>query len=68
MALRVVGAFLDRDRDGLLVLRVCVVLLCAACFFNLFAELVMASLFPVLHLAFGPTVACAAAAAFLAQG
>ena len=28
----------------------------------------MATLFPVLFLAFGPTVACAAAAAFLAQG
>ena len=28
----------------------------------------MAAFFPVLHLAFGPTVACAAAAAFLAQG
>ena len=28
----------------------------------------MAAFFPVLHLAFGPAVACAAAAAFLAQG
>jgi hypothetical protein len=42
-------------------------LLGAACFFYYFAELVVA-LFPVLFLAFGPTVARAAAAAFLAQG
>ena len=28
----------------------------------------MAAFFPMLHLAFGPAVACAAAAAFLAQG
>jgi hypothetical protein len=38
----------------------------AASFFYQFAELVVAALLPVLHLAFGPTVACAAAAAFLA--
>ena len=68
LALRVVRAFLGRDRDGLRVLLICVVLLSAACFFYLSAERVVATLFPVLHLAFGPTVARAAAAAFLAQG
>jgi len=62
------AARLDRDPDGLRVLRVCMKLLGAACLFYLLAELVMATLFPVLHLAFGPTIACAAAAAFLAQG
>ena len=67
MALRVVRAFLDSDRDGLRVLLICVVLLGAACFLYFFAELVMPTLFPVLFLAFGPTIACAAAAAFLAQ-
>ena len=67
LALRVVGAFLDRDRDGLRVLRICVVLLRAACFLYFFAELVVATLFPVLHLAFSPTIARAAAAAFFAQ-
>ena len=36
--------------------------------FYFLAELVVTALFPVLHLAFGPTVARAAAAAFLAQG
>jgi hypothetical protein len=43
-------------------------LLGTACFFYLLAELVVPALFPVLHLAFGPTVARVAAAAFLAQG
>ena len=43
------------------------ILLGAACFFNFFAELVMATFFPMLHLALGPTVARAAAAAFLPQ-
>ena len=57
-----------RDRDSLAVLRICVVLLRAACLFYFLAELVVAALFPVLHLAFGSTVACTAAAAFLAQG
>ena len=68
LALRVVGARLRRDRDGLGVLLICVVLLGAACFFYCFAELVVPAFFPMLHLAFGPAVACAAAAAFLAQG
>ena len=61
------AARLDRDPDGLRVLRVCMKLLGAACLFYLLAELVMATLFPVLHLAFGPTIACAAPAAFLAR-
>ena len=68
LALRVLGARLGRDRDGLRILLICVVLLSAACFFYFFAELVVATLFPVLHLALGAAVACAAAAAFLAQG
>jgi hypothetical protein len=68
LTLCVVGAFLDGSRDGLRVLRICVVLLCAACFFNFFAELVVATLLPVLLLALRTAVACAAAAAFLAQG
>jgi len=64
----VFGAFLDRDRDGLSVLFICVVLLSSACLFYLFAELVVPAFFPVLHLAGCPAVARAAAAAFLAQG
>ena len=68
LPLGVLRAFLGRDRDGLRVLLICVVLLRAACLFYLLAERVVAALFPVLHLAFGPAVACAAAAAFLAQG
>ena len=67
LPLRIVGAFLDRGRNGLRVLVICVVLFGTACFFNLLAELVMAALFPVLHLAGCPAVARAAAAAFLAQ-
>ena len=53
LALRVLGARLRRDRDGLGVLLICIVLLGAACFFYFFAELVMATLFPVLFLAVG---------------
>jgi hypothetical protein len=68
LALRVVGALLDRDRDGLRVLRICVVLLSAACFFYWFTELVVPAFLPVLHLALGAAIAGAAAAAFLAQG
>jgi len=49
LALRVVGAFLDRDRDGLRVLLICVVLLGAASFLYQFAELVVPALFPVLQ-------------------
>ena len=68
LALRVLRAFLDRGRHGLRVLLICVVLLGATCFLYFLAERVVAALFPVLHLAFSPTVARAAAAAFLAQG
>ena len=68
LALRVFSAHLRRDREGLRVLLICVVLLGAACFFYLFAELVMASNLPVLFLARGAAVARAAASAFLARG
>jgi hypothetical protein len=67
LALGVVCAFLGRDRDGLRVLRVCMKLLGAACLFYFFTELIMAAFFPVLFLARGAAVACAAAAAFLAR-
>jgi hypothetical protein len=67
LALRVVRAFLGRDRHGSRVLCVGIILLGAACFFYFFAELVMASLLPVLFLALGTAVARAAAAAFLAR-
>ena len=67
LALCVVGALLDRDRDGLCVLLICVVLLGTTSLFYWFAELVVATRFPVLFLAFSPTVAGAAAAAFLAR-
>ena len=65
LALRVVRARLDRDREGLCVPLICVVLFGAACFFYAFTELVVPAFFPVLHLAFRPAVACAAAAASL---
>ena len=68
LALGVFGALLDRDRYGLRVLFVGVVLLGTACLFYYFAELVVPAFFPVLHLAGCPAVARAAAAAFLAQG
>ena len=68
LALGVLGARLRRDRYGLRVPLICVVLLSAACFFYFLAELVEAALLPVLFLAFGTAVARAAAAAFLAQG
>ena len=68
LPLGVLGAFLDRDRDGLRVSRIGIILFGTACLFYCFTELVVAALFPVLHLAFGPAVARAAAAAFLAQG
>ena len=67
LAFRVLGAFLDRDRDGLLIFFVGVVLLGTAALFYFLAELVVPAFFPVLHLAFGATVARAAAAAFLAR-
>jgi hypothetical protein len=63
----VLRAFLDRDRDGLLIFFARMILLGAACFLNLFAELIMAAFLPVLRLAGRPAVACAAAAAFLPQ-
>ena len=68
LALCVVRARLRRDRDSLCVLLICVVYLSAACLFHFFTELVMAASLPVLFLALGAAVACAAAAAFLAQG
>ena len=68
LALRVLLARLRRDGYGLRVLVICVVLLGAARFFNFFAELVVATLLPVLFLAFGPTIACSTASAFLALG
>jgi hypothetical protein len=68
LALRVVRARLRRDGYGLRILRICVVLLGAACFLYFLTDIIVATLFPVLHLAFRPTVARAAAAAFLAQG
>jgi hypothetical protein len=67
LAPRVLGARLRRDRHGLCVLLIRIKLFCATGSLNLFAELVMAALFPVLHLAGCPAVARAAAAAFLAQ-
>ena len=67
LPVRVVGTFLGCDRDGLRVFLICVLVLGAACFFYFLTELVMATSLPVLFLAFGPTVACDAAAAFLAQ-
>ena len=57
-------AFLDRDRDGVRVLRVGVILLGAACLFYFFAELVM-TLFPVGLLASRPAVARLTTAALL---
>ena len=68
LALRVVHAFLDRDCDGLRVLLIRMKLLGPTSLFYLPTELVVAALFPVLFLAFVPTVACTAAAAFLPQG
>ena len=67
LAPRVLRARLRRDRHGLRVLLIRIVLLGAACFLYFLAEIIVATLFPVLHLAFSPTIACAAAAAFLAQ-
>jgi len=68
LALCVLGARLRRDRDGLRVLLIRMKLFGPTSLFNLPTELVVAALFPVLFLAFGPTVARAAAAAFLPQG
>ena len=68
LALGVLRARLRRDCYGLRVLLICIVLLGAASFLYFLAELIVPAFFPVLHLAFGPTIACAAATAFLAQG
>ena len=51
LTLRVLGALFDGLRDGLLEFFVGVVWFGAAPFFYLLAELVMATLFPVLRLA-----------------
>ena len=67
LAFGVLGARLRRYHYGLRVLLIRIVLLSAAGLFYFLAEPVMAALFPVFFLAFGPAVACAAAAAFLAQ-
>ena len=67
LAVGVLRARLRRDRDGRRVLLIRIVLLGAARFLYLFAELIMAARFPVLFLALGAAVARAAAAAFLAQ-
>ena len=50
MALRVVGARLDRDRDGLLVFFVGVVLFCVAAAVDSLTDLLVAAA-PVVHLA-----------------
>jgi len=63
LALRVLGAFIDRDRDGLRVSLIGIILLGAACFFYFLAELVMTALFPVLHLAGRPAIEGLTAAA-----
>ena len=55
LALRVVGARLDRDRDGLLVFFVGVVLLCVAAAMDTFTNLLVAAA-PVVMLASGVTV------------
>jgi hypothetical protein len=64
LALRILRAFLDRDRDRLLIFFARLILLGAASFLNLLAELGMAAFLPVLLLAGQPTVSCTAAAAF----
>jgi hypothetical protein len=67
LALCVVGARLRRARYGLRVLLIRIVLFRATRALYFLTEQVVPAFFPVLHLAFGPTVARAAAAAFLAQ-
>jgi len=63
LPLCVLGARLGRYHYGLRVLHLGMKFLGAACFFNLFAELVMATLFPVLFLAGRPAVTRLATAA-----
>ena len=65
LALGVLGAGLRRDRDGFRVLLIRIILLGATAFPYLFAELVMAALFPVLFLAGQPAVARLTTAALL---
>ena len=65
LALRVVRAFLDRDRDGLRILRIGMILLRAATLPYLLAELIMTACLPVLFLADRPAVARLAATALL---
>ena len=57
LALRVVGAFRDRDRDGLLVFFVGVVLLRVAAAVYFLAHLLVAAA-PVVHLASFVTISC----------
>jgi len=66
LALRVVRTFLGRDRDGLRVPLICVVLLSAACFFNFFAELFVPAI-PVLLLTSWTAVEGLAAATLLSR-
>jgi hypothetical protein len=57
LALRVLGARLDRDRDGLLVFFVGVVLFCVAAAVYLLTDLLVAAA-PVVMLASGMAVSC----------
>jgi hypothetical protein len=66
LALRVLGAFFNREHDALLVFLVGVVLFRAATFPYLFTQLVVA-LLPMLFLALGTAVARLAAAALLGE-
>ena len=57
LALRVVRARLDRDRDGLLVFFVCIILFCVAAAVYLLADLLVAAA-PVVMLASGIAISC----------
>ena len=65
LPLCIVRAFLDRDRDGLLVFGVSMVLLSTTASFYLLADFVVSALFPVLLLAGPPAVGSLAAATLL---
>ena len=56
LTFRVVGARLDRDRDGLLVFFVCIILFCVAAAVDPFTNLLVAAA-PVVMLASGVTIA-----------
>merc|ERR1712159_477105 len=56
-ALRVVRARLDRDRDGLLVFFVCIILFCVAAAVYFLTHLLVAAA-PVVHLASFVTISC----------